>query len=80
MPQIADDLAAPGNSAEAEQKIRHRSEGLCEFLILPNWVTLLYFVAAAGLVHRQALREEEYLRGHYGAAYGQYCHRVRRYF
>jgi protein-S-isoprenylcysteine O-methyltransferase Ste14 len=51
-----------------------------EFLILPNWVTLAYFVAAAGLVHRQVLREEEYLRGHYGAAYEQYCHRVRRYF
>jgi protein-S-isoprenylcysteine O-methyltransferase Ste14 len=51
-----------------------------EFLILPNWVTLVYLVAAAGLVHRQVLREEEYLRGHYGAAYEQYCHRVRRYF
>ena len=51
-----------------------------EFLILPNWVTLVYFVAAAGLVHRQVLREEEYLRGQYGAAYEQYCHRVRRYF
>jgi protein-S-isoprenylcysteine O-methyltransferase Ste14 len=51
-----------------------------EFLILPNWVTLVYVVAAAGLAHRQVLREEEYLRGHYGAAYEQYCHRVRRYF
>jgi protein-S-isoprenylcysteine O-methyltransferase Ste14 len=51
-----------------------------EFLIVPNWVTLVYFVAAAGLVHRQVLREEEYLREHYGAAYDQYCHRVRRYF
>jgi protein-S-isoprenylcysteine O-methyltransferase Ste14 len=50
-----------------------------EFLIFPNWITLIYFVAAAALVHRQVLREEDYLKGHYGAAYEQYCQRVRRY-
>jgi protein-S-isoprenylcysteine O-methyltransferase Ste14 len=50
-----------------------------EFLIFPNWITLIYLVAATWLVHRQVLREEEYLKGHYGRAYEQYCHRVRRY-
>jgi protein-S-isoprenylcysteine O-methyltransferase Ste14 len=50
-----------------------------EFLIFPNWITLIYLVAATGLMHRQVLREEDYLKGHYGEAYEQYCHRVRRY-
>ena len=34
-----------------------------EFLIFPNWITLIYLVAATGLMHRQVLREEEYLKG-----------------
>jgi protein-S-isoprenylcysteine O-methyltransferase Ste14 len=50
-----------------------------EFLIFPNWVSLIALVAAAGLIHRQVLREEDYLKGHYGEAYEQYCQRVRRY-
>jgi protein-S-isoprenylcysteine O-methyltransferase Ste14 len=50
-----------------------------QFLIFPNWIMLIYAVAAAGLVHRQILREEEYLRGHYGEAYAAYCSRVGRY-
>lgn len=50
-----------------------------EFLIFPNWISLIYLVAAAGLMHRQVLREEDYLKGRYGKAYEQYCHRVRRY-
>ena len=50
-----------------------------EFLIFPNWISLIYLVAATWLVHRQVLREEEYLKGHYGRAYEQYCQRVRRY-
>jgi len=51
---------------------------LGEFLIFPNWISLIYLVAAAGLMHRQVLREEDYLKGHYGEAYEHYCHRVRR--
>jgi protein-S-isoprenylcysteine O-methyltransferase Ste14 len=51
-----------------------------EFLIFPNWITLIYLGAATWLFHRQVLREEDYLKGHYGRAYEQYCHRVRRYF
>jgi protein-S-isoprenylcysteine O-methyltransferase Ste14 len=52
---------------------------LGEFLIFPNWISLIYLVAGAGLIHRQVLREEDYLKGHYGEAYEHYCHRVRRY-
>src|SRR5262245_35482188 len=50
-----------------------------EFLIFPNWITLIYLGAATWLFHRQVLREEEYLAGHYGQAYAEYCRRVRRY-
>lgn len=50
-----------------------------QFLIFPNWIMLIYAVAGAGLVHRQILREEEYLRGHYGDAYATYCSEVGRY-
>ena len=52
---------------------------LGQFLILPNWITLIYVGAAAWLVHRQVLREEEYLRAHYGEAFVNYCNRTRRY-
>jgi len=50
-----------------------------EFLIFSNWITLIYLGAAAWLFHRQVLREEKYLSTHYGQAYVEYCHRVRRY-
>jgi protein-S-isoprenylcysteine O-methyltransferase Ste14 len=50
-----------------------------QFLISPNWITLIYTGAAAWLIHRQVLREEEYLRSHYGTAFAAYCGRVRRY-
>lgn len=50
-----------------------------EFLILPNWITLAYVVAATWLINRQILREEEFLHRHYGQAYADYANRVRRY-
>jgi protein-S-isoprenylcysteine O-methyltransferase Ste14 len=50
-----------------------------EFFVLPNWNTLIYLVAATWLFHRQVLREEDYLRAHYGQVYVDYCSRVRRY-
>jgi protein-S-isoprenylcysteine O-methyltransferase Ste14 len=50
-----------------------------QFLIFPNVILLIYLGAAAAVIHRQVLREEEYLRGHYGQAYADYCGRVRRY-
>ena len=50
-----------------------------QFLILPNWILLVYLVAAAWLFHRQVLREEAYLSQHYGSEYSEYARRVRRY-
>lgn len=50
-----------------------------QFLIFPNWILLVYMGAATWLSHRQILREEEYLKKHYGAEYANYCRRVRRY-
>lgn len=52
---------------------------LGQFLVFPNWILLVYMVAAIGVIHRQVLREEEYLRRHYGQQYSDYCERVRRY-
>jgi len=50
-----------------------------QFLIFPNWILLIYLGAAIWLFHRQVLREEEYLKQHYGQEYLEYCNRVRRY-
>jgi protein-S-isoprenylcysteine O-methyltransferase Ste14 len=50
-----------------------------QFLILPNWILLVYLLAAVWLFHRQVLREEDFLRARYGADYTEYCRRVRRY-
>jgi protein-S-isoprenylcysteine O-methyltransferase Ste14 len=52
---------------------------LGQFLIFPNWILLLYLGAGVWLFHRQVLREERYLKKHYGAEYLIYCDRVRRY-
>lgn len=50
-----------------------------EFLIFPNPVPLIFAAAAAAIIHRQVLREEAFLRAHYGEACMAYCSRVRRY-
>lgn len=50
-----------------------------ELLVFPNWVPLVYLAAGSWLVHRQVLREEEFMRRQYGEEYVQYCRRVRRY-
>lgn len=52
---------------------------LSEFLVFPNWILLVYVAAASWLIHRQVLREEEFLKAQYGQPYSEYCHRVRRY-
>jgi protein-S-isoprenylcysteine O-methyltransferase Ste14 len=52
---------------------------LGQFLLFSNWVLSIYLVAATWLFRRQVLREEEYLRSHYGQQYAEYCDRVRRY-
>jgi protein-S-isoprenylcysteine O-methyltransferase Ste14 len=50
-----------------------------QLLVFPNWVPLLYLVAATALFHRQVLREEGFMRQHYGQEYAEYCSHVRRY-
>jgi protein-S-isoprenylcysteine O-methyltransferase Ste14 len=52
---------------------------LGEFLVFPNWILLVYLFATLWLFHRQVLREEKFLREHYGEQYLDYCARVRRY-
>ena len=53
---------------------------LGQFLVYPNWIMLIYLAAGVVLIHRQVLREEDFLRGHYGKGYQEYCKRVRRTF
>ena len=53
---------------------------LGQFLIFPNWILLVYLGAGIWLFHRQVVREEEYLKQHYGKEYLEYRNRVRRYF
>jgi protein-S-isoprenylcysteine O-methyltransferase Ste14 len=52
---------------------------LGQFLVLSNWVLLIYLVVGMWLFHRQVLREEELLGKHYGQEYAEYFKRVRRY-
>jgi protein-S-isoprenylcysteine O-methyltransferase Ste14 len=52
---------------------------LGQFLVFPNWILLVYLLAAIWLVRRQVSREEEYLRNHYGQEYSEYFDRVSRY-
>jgi protein-S-isoprenylcysteine O-methyltransferase Ste14 len=50
-----------------------------QVLIFPNWMLLAYLVLAIWLFNRQVLREEAYLRSHYGSSYEVYSRKVRRY-
>ncbi len=50
-----------------------------QFLVFSNWILLAYLGAAAWLIHRQVLREEDFWKKHYGQGYAEYCRRVRRY-
>ena len=52
---------------------------LGQFLVFPNWILLLYVGAATWLFHRQVLREEEFLKEHFGGEYTEYGNQVRRY-
>jgi len=49
------------------------------FLILPNWILLLYLIAGFWLFNRQVLREEDSLKRIYGNEYVEYCKKVLRY-
>lgn len=50
-----------------------------QFLMFPTWMFFLYPLAAFWLMNRQILREEDFLRQHYGAAFNNYCEKVHRY-
>jgi len=52
---------------------------LGQFLVFPNRILLVSVAVGIWLLHRQVLREEEFLRQHYGQEYEDYCRRVRRY-
>jgi protein-S-isoprenylcysteine O-methyltransferase Ste14 len=52
---------------------------LGQFLLFSNLIPLVYLAVATGLFHRQVLREEDFMRRHYGPEYSDYCRRVRRY-
>ena len=52
---------------------------LGQFLLFANWILLVYLVAGVWLFHRQVLREEAFLKRHYGPEYLTYTARVRRY-
>lgn len=52
---------------------------LGQFLVFPHWVLLAFLGGAAWLFHRQVLREETFLKQHYGEEYAAYCKRVRGY-
>jgi protein-S-isoprenylcysteine O-methyltransferase Ste14 len=49
------------------------------FLIIANWIILLYLLAGFWLFNRQVLREETSLKKIYGEEYLQYCRKVHRY-
>ena len=50
-----------------------------QFMNFPNWIVLVYTGAAIWLFHRQVMREEDFLKSHYGKEFAEYCNRVRRY-
>jgi protein-S-isoprenylcysteine O-methyltransferase Ste14 len=49
------------------------------FVAYPNIVTSIFLVLLVMAVHRQILREEKFLKSHYGEEYDEYCSKVRRY-
>jgi protein-S-isoprenylcysteine O-methyltransferase Ste14 len=49
------------------------------FTAYPNIITSIFLVLLVMAVHRQILREEKFLKSHYGEEYDEYCRKVRRY-
>jgi protein-S-isoprenylcysteine O-methyltransferase Ste14 len=50
-----------------------------QFCIFPNAILLIYLIGASWLFNRQILREEIFMKGHYGKDYHKYSCQVRRY-
>jgi protein-S-isoprenylcysteine O-methyltransferase Ste14 len=49
------------------------------FIAHSNIITSIFLILVSITIHRQILREEEFLKGHYGNEYFKYCKKVRRY-
>jgi protein-S-isoprenylcysteine O-methyltransferase Ste14 len=49
------------------------------FISYPTILTLLFLIFISTMIHRQVLREEEFLKGHYGKEFEEYSANVRRY-
>jgi protein-S-isoprenylcysteine O-methyltransferase Ste14 len=49
------------------------------FMAHANIITSIFLVLVSITIHRQILREEAFLKGHYGNEYLTYCKKVRRY-
>ncbi|WP_099469438.1 methyltransferase family protein [Konateibacter massiliensis] len=49
------------------------------FLIISNWIILIYVFAGIWVLNRQVLLEEQSLKKIYGEKYIEYCNQVRRY-
>ncbi|MGE7546450.1 isoprenylcysteine carboxylmethyltransferase family protein [Sporosarcina sp. FSL K6-3508] len=49
------------------------------FLVIPNWILLLYLIVGFWFINRQVLREEGSLEEIYGDEYNRYRKKVRRY-
>jgi len=49
------------------------------FLIVPNWIILIYVFTGIWLFNRQILLEEQSLKKIYGEKYMEYCKKVRRF-
>lgn len=49
------------------------------FFVYPTAAVLMAALLFFAAIHRQVLREEKFLKEHYGEAYRAYCQKVRRY-
>lgn len=49
------------------------------FIINPNTAVCTVLVLFIAVIHRQVLKEEQFLKIHYGKEYEDYCRHVRRY-
>ena len=49
------------------------------FLSYPTIITVIFLIFLTTMIHRQILREEKFLKGHYGKEYKEYSSNVRRY-
>jgi protein-S-isoprenylcysteine O-methyltransferase Ste14 len=49
------------------------------FIAYPNIIIIVFLFFLISVIHRQILREEKFLKSHYGMEYEEYCSNVRRY-